>query len=979
MLGPLEAWHDHALVPLGDQQQRFILVVLLLHANKPLTAERLTEIVWAGNPERKNLVRGYINKLRKAFRDAGDVEIETTATGYLLRVSEDQLDHHRFDRLRAEAQQAQRDGNQRRAIELFRAAVDLWRGDFLEDIDIDRVGGTDVVSPHDSYFDTVGDLAELELSAGDHRSARDRLRRLVGKDPARQRLAELLMRALLANGDRVEAIRVFNSTAHALAELGMEPGSVLRNIAARAERGEPASSLPSRPGGFTGRSAELETIETAAAHGRRAVWVSGAPGVGKTGLAVEAAHRLRARFPDGQFLVRLNGFTPNVPPMTVGDALTQLLRELGVPAEQIPASVGRKVSLYQTELYGTRTMVVLDNAASAEQVLALLPEAPGCFAIVTSRRVGEPDTGEQLRLTPLPPDDAVSLFGALTGPLRVRGRAADVLAVVRRCGYLPMPIRLVAALFRRHDRWPLDHLLRLLEESGPWHADTDDVAGAAAVRVSYQQLGEDQQRMFRFLGHVPGPHLTVAGAAALADRALGQARLVLDELHEVCLLEELAPERYLMLDPLKEFAAAEPPVTPSEHADAVRRLLDFYLVTLADATSVAYPFERGRLPEVHRACPVARTFDNADDAIAWIAAERDNLVAAIRYAAAHELPEHCWRLAVLIWRYFHTTSQFEDWIETMELARRIVSADPGNARGQAHVLLRLATAHNRLGKLTEALDLAGQALTRWTRLGDARGEAATLCAIAIPTMELGRHNEAIKHFQVALERYEEVGDLRGQAHALSNLAYLNELHGRLDTALRQHRAAAPILREIGHVQALAHVLNNLGSVRRKLGFLTEALADHREAHQLAGEVGDNCVVAYALTNIGNVHRAAGQLVEAERYQARATAVARDVHDADLQTQLFRDRGATARAKGDQAGALRLYRSALDLATSTGNRTHRAHAEHGVARALHALGRHEDATTHWETAERELVALDLPEANDVEAERAALTCACSPAG
>ncbi|MGA6165286.1 BTAD domain-containing putative transcriptional regulator [Amycolatopsis magusensis] len=421
MLGPLEAWHDNGPVPLGDQQQRFVLVVLLLHVNRPVSAERLTEIVWGGNPERRSLVRGYINKLRNAFREASDVSIETTATGYLLRVAEEQIDTHRFDRLCEQARQA---ADPRREIELLRTAVDLWRGWFLEDIDIDRVGGTEVISPDASYFDAVGDLAGLELDAGDHRSARDRLRRLVRKDPARQRHAELLMRALLANGDRVEAIRVFRSTEEALAELGMEPGPVLRNIAARAERGEPASALPSRPGGFTGRAAELGEIEAAAAAGHHALWVSGAPGVGKTGLAVEAAHRLRDRFPDGQILVRLNGFTPNVPAVTVGDALTQLLVELGVPAEQIPASVGRKVTLYQTELYGTKTLIVLDNATSADQVRALLPEAPDCFAIVTSRRVGEPDTGEQLRLAPLPPNDAAGLFRTLTGPLRVRGRSA---------------------------------------------------------------------------------------------------------------------------------------------------------------------------------------------------------------------------------------------------------------------------------------------------------------------------------------------------------------------------------------------------------------------------------------------------------------------------------------------------------------------------------------------------------------------------
>src|SRR6266498_1413024 len=221
MLGPLEAWHDDAPVPLGDQQQRFVLVVLLLHANKPVSPDRLTEIVW-GDPARRDLVRSYINRLRQAFRDTG-VSIETTPTGYLLHVGQDQLDTATFDRLRAEAEAARAD-DPRRAIDLLRAAVGLWRGGFIEDIDIDRVGGTDVISPEPAFYDALGDLAELELASGDHRSARDRLRPRVQADPARQRFAELLMRALLVNGDRVEAIRVSDRTRDALAEFGVAPG-----------------------------------------------------------------------------------------------------------------------------------------------------------------------------------------------------------------------------------------------------------------------------------------------------------------------------------------------------------------------------------------------------------------------------------------------------------------------------------------------------------------------------------------------------------------------------------------------------------------------------------------------------------------------------------------------------------------------------------------------------------------------------------
>ncbi|WP_434441822.1 tetratricopeptide repeat protein [Lentzea sp. E54] len=955
MLGPLEAWHDRIAVPLGDQQQRFILVVLLLHVNKPVSPERITEVVWPDQPERRTLVRGYINKLRKAF-DGTDAEIERTATGYVLRVDEDQIDAVRFDRLRAEAAQALQDNDQRRAVELLREAVALWRGEFLEDIDIDRIGGVEVIPPNEAHLDALGDLAELELLTGDHRSARDRMRRAVRTAPDNQKYAELLMRALIAGGDRVGAIRAFGAASGALAELGLEPGTVLRNLAERARRGEPVSSLPSRPGGFTGRSGELETIEAAAAGSdeRRAVWISGAPGVGKTALAVESVHRLRHRFPDGQLLVRLNGFTPGVAPMSISEALTQLLTELGVPAEQIPDTVGRKATLYQTQLYGTKTLVVLDNAVSPEQIRPLLPEARDCFAVVTSRRMGEPDISEHVRLAPMPRADAEALFLTLIGP-RVRGKSSDVASLVKRCGYLPVSITVAAALLRKHDRWSLDHLLGLMDDSGAWRE------GAAAIHASYQQLDEQQQQLFRLFGHLPGPDVDLVGAAALAGRDVAATRKLLHDLHEVCLLEEVAPHRYQMMDSIKEFAATagEPP------ADALARLLDFYLVTLAGAVSVAYPFDRLALPDVDRESPLGVRFPVADKALAWITAERDNLMAAITYSG----PDHAWRLVALIWRHFNTANRFEDWIGAVESVRT------DDDHSQAHVLQRLSTAHDRCGRHRDALDLARQALERWTRLGDVAGEAAALGALAISSLQLGDHDEAMKHFEAAQAKYEQCGDLRGRAHALSMLGYLNEQHHRYDIALEQQEEAIKILRDIQHRQGLAHALNNLGAIQQHLGRLEDAIPTHFEAHEIAVELGDACVAAFALTNIADAHRLAGRLELALHHHDLAAKAAAELADPDLTARLHRDRAATARDGGNLLEALRLYLSLLDIAIGTGNRTNQSHGEIGVARTLHALDRHDEAVPHWDAAEAVFRELDQPEAEEVRAERATLACAC----
>ncbi|MBM7775973.1 tetratricopeptide (TPR) repeat protein [Actinokineospora baliensis] len=970
-------------MPLGDQQQRFFLVVLLLHANRPLSPERLTEIIWPSLPERVNLVRGYISKLRTAFREADDVDIEKTPTGYALRVTDDQVDTTRFYRLREAARGA---ADRAEAIDFLREAVALRRGRFLEDIDIDRVGGPDVVFSEDAFHDAVGDLAQLELDAGDHRSARDRLRDAVRMDPVRERYAALLMRALLADDDHLAAWRVFTETEAALAEIDQLPGPVLRNLAALTEQGDPVSSLPPRSRSFTGREDELAAIEDAAAADSGVVWLSGAPGVGKSALAVEAAHRMRDRFPQGQLLVRLNGHTPNVRTTTTEDALAQLLVEMGMPAEQVPATAGRKYSLYQSMLHNTKRLVVLDNAESAEHVQPLLPQAPGCFAIVTSRRMGGADTGEHIRLAPLPAGAAVELFRAVVGSRRVPGVPDELAAVVKRCGHLPMSILVVAALFRRHISWPLHHLLDLLEESGPWRSDGDDLA--AALRMSYQLLDASRQRMFRLFGHLPGPELDVQGAAALAGCDVATARATLDYLHEVCLIEEVATERYQMLDPLKEFAAAEHSpdtadeaatgMTPTEAEAALLRLLDFYLVALTSAVSTAYPFDRHLQPTSHRACAAAPTFTDPRAALRWVEDEQGNLVAAIGHAADNGRPGHAWRMAVLMWRYFHTTSQVEDWISTMGRAKEIVFDEP-DYYGQAHVLLRMATAYNRLGRLTEARALAQQALPRWRRLGDARGEAATLCALAIPIAELGEHDLAVEHFTSALAKYEQCADLRGQGHALSMLGHFSELRGDLDLALRQNEAAVPLLHAVGHAQGLAHALNNLGSVQLQLGLAEEALDNHVEAYESALEAGDPCTQAYALNYIGNVHRVQGRFAEAAHHQIRARAVAEGTIDADLHARLLCDRGETALAMGEITEARASYEAALDLVGGDGDRIHQARAHYGLARALHDAGKHEAASPQWRLAETGFTALGQPEAAVVRAQLEALDCPCQRPG
>jgi hypothetical protein len=369
---------------------------------------------------------------------------------------------------------------------------------------------------------------------------------------------------------------------------------------------------------------------------------------------VRWAHRARARFPDGQLYVNLRGYALT-PPLRPIEALARFLHALGVGAEEVPADEAEAAAMYRTLLADRRLLVVLDNARHADQVRPLLPASPGCLVLVSSRdrllglvaRYG----ARRLTLDVLSPTEAHELLARILGQDRVAAEAAATAELAQMCGLLPLALRIAAAnLLDQPGRGIADYVTELSETrrlAGLAVDGDPDATVRTAFDTSYAVLEPDDRRMFRLLGLVPGPEVTAPAAAALADVPLRRAAQLLDRLAGAHLLEPRTPGRFGFHDLLRLYArqGTQQEDEAKVRQEASERLLAWYLHGADGATQLLYPtVVRLPLPAASSHLPVP-TFDDRAQALAWLDAERPNLVAAVQHAADHGPRPSAWLLA----------------------------------------------------------------------------------------------------------------------------------------------------------------------------------------------------------------------------------------------------------------------------------------------------------------------------------------------
>lgn len=627
----------------GSPKQQILLAALALDLNRAVPVEILVERLWGGNPPpaARSSLYAYVTRIRRLLAATADsrppIRLCRLGCGYALEADPETVDIHRVREL---ARRARETGGGPEALTLLREALGCWRGEPLAGLSGDWVERVREGLDRER-LDLLIARFDLELRSGRPEPVIGELSAAVAAHPLAEPLVGQLMVALYRSGRVSEALACFADARRRIREhLGVEPGRELRDLHQRMLRDDPdvgvdnpapprtlavattataPAQLPPDVATFVGRRRELWTLDAMSTTGPAPVIViTGPAGVGKTALAVHWAHRAAARFDHGQLYVDMLGYHERAP-MAPAVALARCLRALGVTT--IPSDIDELTGAFRTLVRGRRLLLVLDNVRSAEQVRPLLPAGPGCCVVVTSRRrldgLVARDGAQTLALKALDADDACALLGQLIGVRRVSAEPGAARRLVERCDRLPLVIRIAAAKLAASPERSLasavaelaDERMRLAALEVP-----DDVGVRAALALTYRTLPDRTALLFRRIVEHPGPDLCVRAAAALVGGHPATAARTLEDLDRLHLVHPTAPGRYALRGLVRLFAAeraAEDRIAARRAAR--RRLIEYYLTAVTGGRGQPSPDE---------------------EALAWVHAERDNLLAVVGLAAS---------------------------------------------------------------------------------------------------------------------------------------------------------------------------------------------------------------------------------------------------------------------------------------------------------------------------------------------------------
>lgn len=689
------------------------------------------------------------------------------------------------------------------------------------------------------------------------------------------------------------------------------------------------NSLPRNLANFVNRQNALDRITeatgaagNASGPGSGIVAIDGMAGVGKTALAVHAAHRLAPQFPDAQLYLDLHAHSQGRTPVEPSSALDTLLRVLGVPAGEIPDSLDAREAVWRSRLADRRALLVLDNAGSSQQVLPLLPGSPSSLVIVTSRhRLAGLRNAQRIGLDVLVIEDAVRLFTRIVGPEHVDRDHHATRQIVESCARLPLAISLCAARLRYRPGPGARHLAAELTQGASRlveiRAEGETIAGVFAL--SYQDLDPDRQRTFRQLGLHPAQEFGVEAAAALDGGEVATVRHRLEDLCNQNLLQEPRYGRYQLHDLLHEYARSlAERESPAERELATDRLLDYYTAVAARADRLIDRLG-SREPQLEWEPAAAPQFDSQLEATSWMETERANLHAMVRLAGERGRADRGARLARAMVYFLRLRG---DWQEVLELGRSMapVFDQIGDRAGAADMGFYCGDILRLTGRFQAALDQYEAVLTAYRELADRHREARTLHSIGDIERGLGQFDRAVERYQAALAIYRERGDALAQARALHSIADAYRLGDRQAAANDLYQQVLPTYRALEDPVGEARVRHAIADLHRQRSHYDQASAECQQALDAFRRLGDRLGEADAECTLGEIHQAGGRHASALRHFRLARVAYRELGDRYGQARTLHHTGGVLIAAGHATAGVTVLRRALAMHEATGAAT-----------------------------------------------------------
>ncbi|MGW1744848.1 BTAD domain-containing putative transcriptional regulator [Streptomyces sp. NPDC002092] len=936
----------------GSPKVRTLLAALLLEAGRVVSVESLKDALWGGAPpaSAQASLHNHVARLRRLLDDPE--RLRAVPPGYVLRVEQGELDVHVFERHLATARGAYAARNWERVVRECTSALALWRGTPLNGLPAELGGYAFVQRLKEARLLLLEWRYDAELAVDGARldGLVPELAALAAEYPLREAYHRQLMLVLHRTGRQAEALAVHRDLrARLVEELGVEPGPAMQeaHIEVLATTGSPGApreddtasgatddpapslpqpprpaQLPPPPAHFTGRTPALADLRSALEPGRTpaVAVISGMAGVGKSALALQIAHTLRERFPDGQLYINLHGATPGMTPLPPTQALAALLRDLGTEPRRIPEHPDAAAALLRSLLAPTRTLLLLDDAAHAAQVRPLLPAGAGCAVIVTSRSpLTALDGARRFPLTPLSGEESAELLRAVSG----RDALDAAHPLVELTGRLPLALRVVAArLAARRALTPEVLAGQLAATEGRLHhLEYDDLSVRRSLAVAHDALAASEREadrdaalVLRGIGALDLPAYGAPLLAHLVGIDERRTEAALDRLVDVALLEETAYGRYAPHDLVRDFArelaggAGDVDAALPWYAAVAERALTAIVEPGLDQDDRRRP--TAAQPPDHAAHVAALpTFESAGQAFAWGDTELVNIVTLVERHAEDAGADsdiqtlRAARISTLIRLFFPYVLRSGRVAEMEVLGRAAlrVARRLGDEAAEAYALGDLAGLHFLTGRQSEALDLNDRALTIWRRLDHVSWMRRCLNNRGLLLEGLGRYEESGRALRQSLEYSRQLKDPHGEAVTHSHLGNLYE-HTDPRAAIEQHRLSLAIGKEIGAVivQHSAHC--NIGYAHLTLGEPAAAVPHFEESLRILGGHGDwhgesqtRLGLVRALRLLGRTERAAAECAELlHRADARAdrytSGLARHQHGL-----LLRERGSTEQA------------------------------------------------------------------------------------